>query len=251
MPLTPDQTERYARHLLLPEVGGQGQQKLLRSSVLVVGLGALGCPIATIIAGAGVGRIGLCDGDSVERSNLHRQTLYRESDIGLPKAAAAAARLTDLNPDVRLDPVPSFLTEENAAAVTRGYDLIVEGLDRFAPRYVVNRAALEHRTPLVSAGVAQARGQVAALHPGEGPCYTCLVPQAPGGEAGDTDVCAHEGVLGSTTGTVGSVAAGVAIGMLLRRTRPGALTILETAPPAMRTVALPRDPACPVCGGTS
>ena len=251
MPLTPDQTERYARHLLLPEVGGQGQQKLLASSVLVVGMGALGCPVATILTGAGVGRLTLCDGDTVERSNLHRQTLYHEDDVGVLKAEAVAARLVGLNPDVAITPVTDFLTDANAEELIAGHDLVVEGLDRFAPRYVVNRAALEHQTPLVSAGVARGRGQVAALHPGAGPCYACLVPQAPDGEAEDGDVCAREGVLGSTTATVGSVAAGVALSVLLGRVQPGALTILETAPPAMRTVALPRDPGCPVCGETS
>ena len=243
MPLTPDQTERYARHLLLPEVGGQGQQRLLGASVLLVGLGALGCPVATALVGAGVGRLTLCDGDAVERSNLHRQTLYREGDIGRPKAQAAAARLAGLNPDVTLIPEPVFLTEASADGLVAGHDLVVEGLDRFAPRYVVNRAAIRARTPLISAGVARGRGQAASLRPGTGPCYACLVPEAPD----DGDPCAREGVLGATTALVGAVAAGLAIRALLGRGED-AVTIIETVPPAMRTATLTRDPGCPACG---
>ena len=243
MPLTPDQTERYARHLLLPEVGGQGQQRLIRSSVLVVGMGALGCPVATILAGAGVGRLTLCDGDTVERSNLHRQTLYREEDVGVPKAEAAAARLAGLNPDVRVTPVTDFFTEGNADALIAGHDLVIEGLDRFAPRYVVNAGAIRARAPLISAGVARGRGQVARLRPGVGPCYACLVPEAPD----DGEACAREGVLGSTTALVGAVAADLAIRALLGR-GADAVTMIETTPPAMRTAMLRRDPACPACG---
>ena len=249
MPLSPEQTERYARHLLLPEVGGQGQQRLLRASVLVVGMGALGCPVATILAGAGVGRLTLCDGDTVERSNLHRQTLYREDDIGRPKALAAAARLGGLNPDVTIAPVTAFLTEANGAGLAANHDLVVEGLDRFAPRYVVNRAALARRTPLVSAGVARGRGQVAVLRPGEGPCYACLVPPPSDEDAPDDDPCAREGVLGSLTTLVGALAADLAIRALLGRAADG-VTIIETASPAMRTLRLTRDPGCPACGGT-
>ena len=244
MALTPDQTDRYRRHLLLPEVGGQGQQALLAGSVLMVGAGALGCPVLAALAGAGLGRIGVSDGDRVEASNLHRQTVYRTEDVGRPKAEAVAGRLAGLNPDVAWTPYPA-LTAANADEVVAGYDLVVEGVDRYAPRYVVNAACLRANVPLVSAGVRRFAGQVATLAPGreDQPCYACLVPEAPDDEA----VCAAEGVLGPVTGTVGNLAALAAIRLLTGDDVLGQLTIYDGLAGTMRTVRLPRDPGCPVC----
>ena len=245
MGLTPDQLARYKRHLLLPEVGGQGQQALLAASVLVVGAGALGCPVLAALAGAGVGRLGVCDGDRVEASNLHRQTVYRTADIGAPKARAAAARLADLNPDSECSVHDVFLTDENADGVLTGYDLVVEGLDRYAPRYAVNAACLRARLPLVSAGVRRFSGQVATLAPGrpDAPCYACLVPEAPDDEA----ACEAEGVLGPVTGIVGNLAALMAIRLITGDDVTGRLAIYDGLAGTMRTVRLPRDPGCPVC----
>ena len=250
MPLRPDQTDRYKRHLLLPEIGGQGQQALLGASVLVVGAGALGCPMLAALAGAGAGRIGVCDGDRVEASNLHRQTVYRTEDIGRPKAQVAAERLAGLNPDVAWSVHDVFLDDDNADAIADGYDLIAEGLDRYAPRYAVNAAAMRARLPLVSAGVRRFMGQVAGLAPGRGalPCYACLVPEAPDDEA----VCEAEGVLGPVTGMVGNLAALAVIRLLTGDEAPlGTLTIHDALAGATRTVRLPRDPGCPVCGDPS
>ena len=246
MPLSAAQSDRYKRHLLLPEVGGQGQQALLAASVLVVGAGALGCPVLAALAGAGVGRLGVCDGDRVEASNLHRQTVYRTADIGAPKAAVAAKRLADLNPDTDWSVHDAFLTDENADGTLAGYDLVVEGLDRYAPRYTVNAACLRARLPLVSTGVRRFAGQVATLAPGRGalPCYACLVPEAPDDEA----ACAAEGVLGPLTGVVGNLAALAATQMLTGADVTGRLTIYDGLAGTMRTVRLPRDPGCPVCG---
>ena len=250
MPLTPDQQDRYRRHLLLPEVGGQGQQALLAASVLVVGAGALGCPVLAALAGAGMGRVGVCDGDRVEASNLHRQTLYRTEDVGRPKAEVAARRLAGLNPDVRWAVHDAPLTEANADDLVRAYDLVVEGVDRYAPRYVVNDACLRAGRPLVSAGVRRFAGQVAGLAPGRGtlPCYACLVPEAPDDEA----ACEAEGVLGAVTGVLGNLAALAALRLLTGDEDVlGRLTIYEGMPGTMRTVRLPRDPGCPACGGTA
>lgn len=246
-PLTATQRDRYKRHLLLPEVGGQGQRALLGASVLVVGAGALGVPILTALAGAGVGRIAVCDGDRVEASNLHRQTLFRTSDIGAPKAAVAAKRLADLNPDVEWSVHDEYLDEDNADRLVSSHNLVAEGLDRYAPRYTVNAACLRARRPLVSAGVRRFDGQVAALAPGRAgaPCYACLVPEAPDDEA----VCETEGVLGAVTGVIGNLAALTAIRHLTGDEEPlGRLTLYDGLAGTMRTVRLPRDPACPVCG---
>ena len=244
--LSPAQTDRYKRHLLLPEVGGQGQQALLAASVLVVGAGALGCPVLAALAGAGIGRLGVCDGDRVEASNLHRQTVYRTADIYLPKARAAAARLVDLNPGTQWSVHDAFLTDENADAILSGYDLVVEGLDRYAPRYVVNAACLRARLPLVSAGVRRFAGQVATLAPGrpDAPCYACLVPEAPD----DESACEAEGVLGPVTGVVGNLVALAAIRLLTGGDVMGRLTIYDGLAGTMRTARLPRDPGCPACG---
>ena len=245
MSLTAAQAERYKRHLLLPEVGGQGQRALREAAVLVVGAGALGCPVLSMLAGAGVGRIGVCDGDRVEASNLHRQTVYRTGDVGRPKAQVAAERLAELNPDVAWSVHDAFLTEENADTLIRGYDLVAEGLDRYAPRYVVNAAAMRARLPLVSAGVRRFEGQVAALAPGraDAPCYACYVPEAPDDEA----ACEAEGVLGPVTGIVGNLAALSVIRILTGADVTGRLTIFDGLGGTTRTVRLPRDPDCPVC----
>ena len=246
MSLTADQINRYKRHLLLPEVGGQGQQALLAASVLVVGAGALGCPALSALAGVGVGRIGVCDGDRVEASNLHRQTVYRTADIAEPKAAVAARRLADLNPDTAWSVIAEDMTDANADAIAAGYDLVVEGLDRYAPRYTVNAACLRAGLPLVSAGVRRFDGQVATLAPGraDAPCYACLVPEAPDDEA----VCEAEGVLGPVTGVVGGLAALAAIRLLTGADVTGCLTIYDGLAGTMRTARLPRDPGCPACG---
>ncbi|MBB4657895.1 HesA/MoeB/ThiF family protein [Parvularcula dongshanensis] len=246
--MTPQQTERYKRHILLPEIGGQGQQALLSASVLVVGAGAIGCPALGYLAAAGIGRIGVCDGDVIELSNLQRQVIFRTEDIGRRKAGTAASRLSGLNPDVNWSVHDGYLTEANATALVRRYDLVIEGLDRYAPRYVVNKACLEAGKPLLSAAVGRFTGQVALFRPGMGdhPCYACLVPSAPDDEA----ACEREGVLGAITGVVGTVAAAEAVKHLcgMSGALDRQLRLYDGLMGSMRTVILRRDPACPVCG---
>ena len=247
MRLSSDERERYKRHLLLPEVGGQGQQKLKAAKVLVVGAGGLGCPILSYLAAAGVGTIGICDGDKVELSNLQRQTLYRVDDIGKPKAEVAGKALTALNPHNEYEVHPHFLDLKNADSLITGYDLIIEGLDRYAPRYTLNAACLRGKKPLLSAAIGRFDGQVALFEPGmKGkPCYACLVPEAPTDEA----QCEAEGVLGAIPGVVGALAATEAIKWLWEM--EGALTetllLYRGLDSTLRRIRLKQDPACPVC----
>jgi adenylyltransferase/sulfurtransferase len=248
MPLTAEQTERYRRHLLLPEIGGQGQQALLSASILVVGAGALGSAALPYLAAAGVGRIGVCDGDRVELSNLQRQAIFRTEDVGRPKAEVASERLGGLNPDVRWTVHGTFLDEDNADALLAPYDLALEGLDRYAPRFVLNAACLRARKPFVSSAIGRFGGQVALFRLGVGdqPCYACLVPEAPDDEA----TCEAEGVLGATAGVVGALAASLAIRTICGVGEPeGRLTIYDGLAGTMRTVRLPRDPACLCAAG--
>lgn len=244
--LTREQAERYKRHLLLKEIGGQGQQRLLSSSVLVVGAGGIGCPLLSYLAAAGIGRIAICDGDRVALSNLQRQTLFTTEDIGRSKAEAAAERLGPLNPDVSFRVHDTFLTAQNAGALLSGHDLVIEGLDRYAPRYVLNEACLEAATPLLSAAVGRFSGQVARFAPGRGdaPCYACYVPEAPEDEA----ACEAEGVLGATTGVIGALAAGEVVRILCGEAMDGSLLLFDGLVGKMRRATIRRDPGCAVCG---
>jgi molybdopterin/thiamine biosynthesis adenylyltransferase len=246
--LTLDQAERYKRHLLLKEIGGQGQQRLLTSSVLVIGAGGIGCPLLSYLAAAGIGRIAICDGDRVALSNLQRQTLFTTADIGSSKAKAAARRLGPLNPDVNWSVHDEFLTGENARALLTGHDLVIEGLDRYAPRYILNEACLAAGIPLLSAAVGRFSGQVARFAPGggEAPCYACYVPEAPEDEA----ACEAEGVLGATTGVIGALAAGEAGRVLCGEAMDGSLLLFDGLAGTMRRAKIRRDPACAVCGET-
>ena len=180
--MTPEERERYARHILLREVGGQGQQKLLAARVLVVGAGGLGSPILSYLAAAGVGTIGISDEDTVALSNLQRQTIFRTEDVGRDKAQAAMDAVARLNPHVKTRAHPR-ITNDNAREIVAGYDLVVEGVDNFAARYALNRACLSEKKPLVSAAVGRFEGQLSTFKPfadpGVLPCYRCLVPEEP------------------------------------------------------------------------
>ena len=247
--LSRKQTERYLRHVLLKEVGAQGQQKLLSSRVLVVGAGGLGAPILQYLAAAGVGTIGLCDDDAVSLSNLQRQVIYGQGDVGRPKLEAARDFVARLNSDVTLR-LLGKMDEGTAADAFADYDLVVEGVDRFAPRFVMNRAAIGTRTPLLSAAVGRFDGQVALFEPWAGarlPCYRCLVPEAPPPEAQAR--CEEEGILGAVTGVVGALAAMEALKYLLGvgSRLAGALLVFDGFEGGVRRVALSSDPACPDC----
>jgi len=254
MTLTSEQIERYARHLVLKEVGGPGQQKLLKSRVLVVGAGGIGAPCLLYLAAAGVGTIGIVDDDAVALSNLQRQVLYRSADIGRPKAKAAREVLTALNPDVEIVPYAERLTAANAQALVAEYDIVAEGVDNFATRFVLNQACLAAKKPWVSAAVGRFDGQVTLYQPHMRPggrrihpCYRCLVPEAPPNEAAQS--CTEVGILGAVTGVIGSLQAVEVIKALLElgQSLAGRLLLYDALNATTRTVALTPDPECPAC----
>ncbi|GJL91120.1 HesA/MoeB/ThiF family protein [Hyphococcus sp.] len=249
--MTPEERERYARHILLKEVGGQGQQKLVAAKVLVVGAGGLGSPILSYLAAAGVGTLGVSDDDLVALSNLQRQTLFRTEDVGRPKTQAAQDAISRLNPHVKIEPQPR-ITETNACEIVSAYDLIVEGVDNFAARYALNTACIAEKKTLVSAAVGRFEGQLATFKsfaaPGVLPCYRCLVPEEPPRE---TQInCAEEGVMGAVTGVMGTLAAMEAIKELLQigESLAGRLMLYDGLGGTFRSVRLPADPDCPDCG---
>jgi molybdopterin/thiamine biosynthesis adenylyltransferase len=209
-PLTDAELERYARQLVLPEWGLAAQLALGKASVLVVGAGALGSPVAMYLVAAGVGRIGIVDDDAVELSNLHRQLLHTTHDVGVPKAESAASALRSRNPDVVVEPYPARFGPDNGAALVEGQDLVVDCADAFDTRYAVNAACCAARVPLVEAGVSGFSGMVMAVRPGESACYRCAFPSAPA----DAASCAEAGVLGPAAGVIGSLQALEALRLL-------------------------------------
>ncbi|HWF01682.1 MAG TPA: molybdopterin-synthase adenylyltransferase MoeB [Caulobacteraceae bacterium] len=243
MSFSDDEVERYARHLVLREVGGAGQQALKRAKVLIVGAGGLGSPAALYLAAAGVGTLGLVDPDVVDASNLQRQVLFGSSDVGQPKVEAAAARLTGLNPHVMVRPIAERLGEANAASIVSEFDLVLDGTDDFATRFAVNGACVAGGKTLVSGAIGRWSGQV-GVFPGR-PCYRCLVPEIPP----DAETCAVVGVVGALAGVIGSMMALEAIKLIAGAGEPlrGRLLIYEALSAETRTVRLPADPDCPVC----
>jgi molybdopterin/thiamine biosynthesis adenylyltransferase/rhodanese-related sulfurtransferase len=246
--LGPDQRNRYHRHLLLPEVGEEGQLKLLDSKVLLLGAGGLGSPAGLYLAAAGVGTIGIIDMDVVDSSNLQRQILHNMDRIGERKVDSAKKTLTALNPDVNVVTYDVRLGADNILDIIDGYDLIVDGTDNFPTRYLVNDASLLKRIPVVHGSIFRFEGQVTVFDPYNGPCYRCFVPQPPPAELAPS--CAEAGVLGVLPGIVGSIQAIEAIKMLLGLGDPlvGRLLAYDALEESFRTFKLRRDPACPACG---
>jgi len=245
MSFTDEEIERYARHLVLREVGGPGQQKLKTASVLIVGAGGLGSPAALYLAAAGVGAIFLADPDVVDRSNLQRQVIYAEDDIGQAKAEAAADRLAALNPHIFVAGYNGAFDASTADELVEGVDLVLDGTDDFAVRYEINAACVRHAKPLVSGAIGRWTGQVGVF--GAQPCYRCLVPEIPP----DAETCSAVGVMGALAGVIGSMMALEAIKLITGagETLSGRLLIYEALGAEVRTVTLPPDPECPVCGG--
>lgn len=244
-----DERVRYARQLILPGVGEAGQRRLASARVLVIGLGGLGCPASTYLAAAGVGRIGLCDFDTVELSNLHRQVLHGVADIGRPKTQSAVERLRSLNPEVDLVVHNEGIGPANALGILAGYDLVVDGSDNFACRYLVNDAAFLAGKPLVYGSLFQFEGQVTVLGgSGESPCYRCLFPDMPAPD--EVPNCAEAGVFGALCGLVGSWQALEATKLVLGIGTPlqGRLMRVNALSGRVSTIALKRDPECPLCG---
>ncbi len=246
--LSPEQRNRYQRHLLLPEVGDEGQQKLLDAKVLLLGAGGLGSPAALYLAAAGVGTLGIIDMDVVDESNLQRQILHNLDRIGDRKVDSAKKTLTALNPDVNVVTYDVRLGADNVSDIIDGYDVIVDGTDNFPTRYLVNDASLVKRIPVVHGSIFRFEGQATVFHPYVGPCYRCLIPEPPPAELAPS--CAEAGVLGVLPGIIGSIQAMEAIKILLGLGDPlvGRLLAYDALEESFRTFKVPRDPECPACG---
>jgi len=246
--LTPAQRNRYQRHLLLPEVGEKGQQKLLDAKVLMLGAGGLGSPSALYLAAAGVGNIGIIDMDVVDESNLQRQILHNLDRVGMRKVESAKVALTSINPDLTVTTYDTRLGADNILDIIDGYDVIVDGTDNFPTRYLVNDATLLKRIPVVHGSIFRFEGQVTVFDPYNGPCYRCLIPEPPPAELAPS--CAEAGVLGVLPGIVGSIQALEAIKMILGLGEPlvGRLLAFDALEESFRSFKVRRDPDCPACG---
>ena len=254
MDFTDDQLERYARHIILKEVGGAGQAALMRSRVLVIGAGGLGAPLLMYLAAAGVGTIGIVDDDRVELSNLQRQIVHETPAVGRMKTESAAERLAAINPDVTVVPHSVRLEPGNASALIAGYDLVADGSDRFETRFLVNDTCVALGRTLVSAALGPYEGQLATFRPQDGtperplPCYRCFVPEDPGEDHQRT--CSDSGILGAVAGVMGALQAMEVIKEILGLgdSLAGHLLLYDALSASTRRVRLPADPHCPVCG---
>ena len=246
--LTADQRNRYQRHLLLPEVGEEGQQKLLDAKVLLLGAGGLGSPAALYLAAAGVGTIGIIDMDVVDDSNLQRQILHNLDRIGDRKVDSAKKTLTLLNPDIDVVTYDTRLGADNVLDIIDGYDVIVDGTDNFPTRYLVNDASLLKRIPVVHGSIFRFEGQATVFHPYVGPCYRCMIPEPPPAELAPS--CAEAGVLGVLPGIIGSIQAMEAIKLVLGLgdSLAGRILSYDSMEQSFRTFKVRRDPQCPACG---
>ena len=246
--LTDSERERYARHLVLPEIGEAGQEKLKSASVLIIGAGGLGSPASMYLAAAGVGRIGLADFDKVDITNLHRQILYGTSQVGQPKLSAAMARLHDLNPEITIEAHEAAITSENALEIFRAYDMIVDGTDNFPTRYLVNDACVLTGKPNVYGSIFRFDGQASVFYAREGPCYRCLYPEPPPPNV--VPSCAEGGVLGVLPGVIGTIQAIEAIKLITGVGEPliGRLLLFDALRMEFRRLKLKKDPKCAICG---
>jgi sulfur-carrier protein adenylyltransferase/sulfurtransferase len=239
---------RYSRHLILPDVGVPGQEKLKAARVLLIGAGGLGSPAALYLAAAGVGTLGLVDFDNVDVTNLQRQILHGTKDVGRPKLQSARERIADVNPHVRLETYETALTSKNALDIFSGYDIVVDGTDNFATRYLVNDACVLQGKPNVYGSIFRFEGQASVFALPDGPCYRCLFPEPP--PPGLVPSCAEGGVLGVLPGLVGTIQATEAIKLIVGAGEPlrGRLLLIDTLGMTFRTVNVRKDPTCPACG---
>ena len=246
--LTSSERSRYARHLILPQIGEEGQEKLKRASVLIVGAGGLGSPVALYLAAAGVGRIGLVDFDRVDVTNLHRQILYGTSDVGTAKLDAAQSRLGDINPEIRIETHEAMLSSSNAMEILDGYELIVDGTDNFPTRYLVNDACVLLGKPNVYGSIFRFEGQVSVFDARHGPCYRCLYPEPPPPHL--VPSCAEGGVLGVLPGVIGTIQATEAIKLITGAGESllGRLLLFDALQMSFRQLRLRKDPDCAICG---
>jgi molybdopterin/thiamine biosynthesis adenylyltransferase/rhodanese-related sulfurtransferase len=245
--LSAEQRERYSRHLLLPEVGIEGQQKLLDAKVLLLGAGGLGSPAALYLAAAGVGTLGIVDNDEVDLSNLQRQVIHSTDRIGVSKVDSAEQTIAALNPDVKVEKHNLRLGPENIMEILPGYDIVVDGLDNFPTRYLLNDASVRLQIPVVSAAILGFEGQLSVFKPYDGPCYRCLFPVPPPAELAPS--CGANGVLGVLPGTMGLLQATEVIKLILGEGEPliGRLLMYDALAARMTEVKVRRDPHCPIC----
>jgi adenylyltransferase/sulfurtransferase len=246
--LSNEEVERYSRHLIMPEVGMEGQRKLKAASVLLIGAGGLGSPLAMYLAAAGVGRIGLVDYDVVDHTNLQRQVIHGTKDVGRPKLDSAKERILDINPNVQVDTYAVPLTSDNALEILEPYDVIIDGTDNFPTRYLTNDAGVILGKPNVYGSIFRFEGQVSVFDASEGPCYRCLFPEPP--PPGLVPSCAEGGVLGILPGTIGALQATEAIKLILGIGKPlyGRLLLYDALNMEFNEVKLRKNPECPVCG---
>lgn len=248
MEFTEDQLQRYSRHIILPEVGGKGQKKILQAKVLIIGAGGLGCPVGYYLAAAGVGTIGMVDNDSVELSNLQRQIAHNTSRLGMLKVDSAKATFEALNPDVSVVGIKERMNKDNIMDFMKNYDIVVDGSDNFPTRYLVNDACVLLKKPLVSGAILKFEGQVTTVVPGEGHCYRCLFEEMP--PAGLVPSCQEAGVIGAIPGVVGSLQAIEVFKLILGKgdVLKNTLLIYDALKTTFRRVKVPKNPECPVCG---
>ena len=245
--LTPQQVQRFSRHIIMPQVGSMGQRRLMDASVLLVGAGGLGSPLAMYLAAAGVGKIGIVDFDDVDITNLHRQLLHGMGDIGRPKVDSAEDTIREINPDAEIVKINKHINSENAMEIAEDFDILIDGTDNFPTRYLINDLGVLMNKPVVHGSIFMFDGQVTTFLPGQG-CYRCLYPAPP--PPGMVPSCAEAGVLGVLPGIVGSLMATEAIKLILDVGKPlvNRLLMVDALDMDMRTVKIRRDPNCPACG---
>ncbi len=246
--LSPQEVARYSRHLIMPEVGMDGQKRLKAASVLLIGAGGLGSPLGLYLAAAGVGRLGLVDFDVVDFSNLQRQILHGTPDVGRPKLQSAKDRLDAINPGVRVDLYETHLKSDNALKILEPYDVVIDGTDNFPTRYLVNDACVLLKKPNVYGSIFRFDGQASVFAPPQGPCYRCLYPEPP--PPGEVPSCAEGGVLGVLPGLIGCIQATEAVKLILGRGEPliGRLLLYDALQMTFREFKVRRNPKCPICG---
>lgn len=248
MAMNDEQIQRYSRHILLPEVGGKGQKKIAAAKVFIVGAGGLGSPVALYLAAAGVGTLGLIDGDVVDLSNLQRQVIHHTADVARPKIDSAREKITALNPDVTVVAFHDRLTARNALDLVKDFDLIIDGTDNFPTKFLINDTAVLARKPLIHGGILRFTGQVMTILPGASACYRCLFKAPP--PAGMVPSCQEAGVLGALAGMIGTIQATEALKLILQIGKPlsDRLLTYDALTTRFRNVPLRRNPSCPVCG---
>ncbi|PIW67028.1 MAG: adenylyltransferase [Candidatus Omnitrophica bacterium CG12_big_fil_rev_8_21_14_0_65_43_15] len=248
MKLREDQIERYSRQILLPNVGGAGQEKLLSAKVLIIGAGGLGSPCALYLASAGIGKIGIVDSDTVELNNLQRQIIHSMKNVGKAKVESAKECLTGINTDIEIVPYNVRLTSVNIMDIIKEYDIIIDGSDNFPTRYLVNDACVLSGKPLSHGGIFRFDGQAITILPGESACYRCLFPEPP--PPGLVPSCQEAGILGAVAGIIGIIQANEVLKYILKIGNPlaGKLLVFNALDSSFRQVKVPKDPKCPICG---